>query len=303
MAQKSTFVFATAVILLLPNLSFAISITPTASGDDLVNNILGPGVSLVGVPTLTGVTNQQGTFTDGLAEVGFSSGIVLSSGNVNEIPGPNTTGPETVGVGLTGDDDISTNLAQPGDADLTTLAGNTTFDANVLAFSFQFGDGSIGGDLFFNFAFASEEYVDFIGSQFNDVFGFFLDGTNIALLGGVPITVNNINNTSNSAFYVNNVANTNGIPVAGRDIAFDGLTAVLQASAMGLAPGEHTISLKVADTSDGILDAAVFIQQGTFSTEPTPTTPIPEPGTITLLGFGIAGLLITRRFLHTPPRR
>jgi hypothetical protein len=60
-------------------------------------------------------------------------------------------------------------------------------------------------------------------------------------------------------------------------------------------------SLKVADTSDGILDAAVFIQQGTFSTEPTPTTPIPEPGTMTLLGIGIAGLLITRRFLHTPP--
>jgi hypothetical protein len=85
-------------------------ITPTTNATTLANAILGSGVTLLGTPTLTGVTNQQGTFTNGASEIGFGSGLVLSSGNVNDIPGPNgnTDTPETRGVGDASGDDIST---------------------------------------------------------------------------------------------------------------------------------------------------------------------------------------------------
>jgi len=285
----------TAILLLATNgLAGPISITPTTSATTLVNAILGPGVVLVGSPSYTGVANQSGTFTGGGVAVGFDSGIVLTSGNATQIPGLNTNGPESVGGGGTSDD-LSTDLGQPGYAGLTALAGYPTYDAAVLSFSFEFTGGG-GGDLYFNFVFGSEEYINWIGSQFNDVFGFWVDGVNIALVPGTstPITINTINNSANSGYYRNNVTNTAGLPVAGYDIKFDGLTTVIQAKMLGLGAGTHTMVFAVGDASDHILDAGVFIQGGTFSN--TPINPdIPEPGTLALLGGGLLALGLARR--------
>jgi hypothetical protein len=276
--------------------SLAATITPTSDATTLVNAILGPGITLVGTPTLIGVTNQQGTFTGATAAVGFDSGIVLTSGSVLNIFGQNTDGPETRGVGGLSAD-LSEDLGRPGDADLNTLAGFETHDANALTFNFRFGDGTSGGNLFFNFVFASEEYIDWIDTDFNDVFGFYVDGINVALVAGQPITVNTINDVANSGSYINNVTNTNGLPVAGRDTRYDGLTRVLLAQKLGLGSGEHTMSFRVADASDGVLDAAVFIQGGTFS-EQQPTDGIPEPASMILLASGIAGLVVYSRLLR-----
>ncbi len=279
----------------------AIVITPSTDASVLAGNILGSGISLVpGSLNYIGQPNQSGTFTDGIASgLPFDQGIVLSTGDVGQIPGPNTTGtgtPETVGLGDVSDDDVSTPLGSVGDADLDAIvAPSATQDAAVLEFNFIFGDdGSTGGDLFFNFVFASEEYVDFIGTDFNDVFGFFVDGTNIALVPGTSdiVSVNSINNSTNSAYYVNNVANTDGLANAMLDISFDGLTTVITASLTGLSAGPHSMKFAIADNTDGLLDSAVFIQAGTFSNEDPntpPPTPLPLPGTLALLAAGLAG--------------
>ncbi|MDH3379471.1 MAG: choice-of-anchor L domain-containing protein [Gammaproteobacteria bacterium] len=270
----------------------AISVTQSDDATALANTLIGTGITLVGTPNLSGASIQSGTFTGGATDVGISSGIVLSSGNVNNISGTNLNGgaTESVGIGNEFDDDYSTDVGTPGDVDLNALSGFSTFDASILEFDFQFSDGSVGGDLFFNFVFASEEYVDFIGSEFNDVFGFFVDDNNVALVPGTstPITINTINNISNSAFYVNNVANTDGIPVAGRDVLFDGMTTVITAQALALGIGVHTMKFAVADASDGILDAGVFLQGGSFSSG-QPSV-IPVPAAVWLFGSALVGL-------------
>ena len=63
----------------------ASGLTPT----DLVTALLGPGVSVSNV-TFTGANVAAGTFSGGTGIVGFPSGIMLSSGSIAFVPGPNT---------------------------------------------------------------------------------------------------------------------------------------------------------------------------------------------------------------------
>jgi hypothetical protein len=279
--------------------SHALTVDTAVTSVDMVNAILGPGISLVpGTIFDGGAGTAGGLFSDGLASgLGIDSGIIMSTGYADQAEGPNTTGPETLSIGNP-NDDTSGNLNLLGDADLTALAGFVTYDANLLEFDFQTGTG----DLFFNFVFASEEYIDYVNTQYNDVFGFFVDGKNIGLVPGTstPITVNTVNPITNSSYYVNNVSNTNGYPVAGAETAYDGFTTVITAQALGIGSGVHHMKLAIADGSDHVLDAAVFIQEGSFSGEEP--GPVPEPASMLLLGFGLIGLALGRKKLFRKGR-
>lgn len=61
------------------------------------------------------------------------------------------------------------------DAALTEIAGYQTYDAVELQFDFEVQSDEIG----FDYIFASEEYNQFVGTQFNDVFAFFISGPGI----------------------------------------------------------------------------------------------------------------------------
>jgi hypothetical protein len=260
-----------ASLILAAGTASAMTIVPTNDGNALVNNILGPGINIIpGSISYTGAPAASGIFTDGLsAGLGIDRGIILTTGSAVNALGPNNTTAKETENGLAGD------------ADLNGLApGLVTNDATSLSFNFE----SDGGDLFFNYVFTSEEYNEFVGSQFNDVFGFFLDGQNIALLpdGTTPVAINTVNQSSNSGFFVNNSP-----PIF--DIQYDGFTTVLTAKFLGLSAGQHTLKLAIGDATDFKLDSAVFIQAGTLSSR-LPTD-IPEPALgLGLILFGIGGV-------------
>ena len=247
------------------------TLTPTA----LAQSLVGAGVAISNVK-YTGAQRAAGMFTSSSNILGFTNGIVLSSGSAHNVAGQNCK------------DGLSVDNGEPGDADLNTIVGegSTTNDAAVLEFDFVPTSSTIS----FQYVFGSEEYPDFIG-LFNDVFGFFLTApggspVNLALIPGtdLPVSINNVNDgnpddvppipPTNSQYYVNNqVYFTPGGPVPPVDAEPNGLTTVLTAQAT-VTPGlTYHIKLAVADANDFALDSNVFVQAGSLSSTSVTATP------------------------------
>jgi hypothetical protein len=278
-------------------------VTPTTDATQLASLLLGSGVTLVGTPVLSGQPGQAGTFVDFTSgpftnpitgtsgTVSLPSGVILSTGRVADAASV-----------FDGGADIDMNGGS--DADLVALLGGgvSVFDAASLTFQFQ---STSSQTLYFTFAFASTEYPNFVNSQYNDVFAFLLNGENIALVPGTtsPIAVNTVNvgempgNTdpSNPAYFTQ--YSVEGVT----PFNYGGVTQLFNVAAP-LVAGTNTIKFAIGDVADSILDSAVLIQAGTFSTAPPNGFPppngaeIPEPSTYMLFGTGL-GLLAwaTRR--------
>jgi len=287
--------------------AFADSITVTNSTDAtaLAEALVGAGITIVGTPTFTsgGVSNQQGTFTvnpgggSPLPVLPFSSGIILTNGSITNVPGPNNT------------ESASTNLGLPGTAALSALDGQTTYDADVLSFQFMSNSTTMS----FQYAFGSEEYGEWEG-LFNDVFAFFLDGTNIATVpgGSTPVSINTVNcgnfgpngpvqPASNAQYFDANSATSacwgNGATAV--NLQYDGIAGGVFADPLyataTLVPGQvYTIQLAIADGGDGNLDSGVFLAGGSFTSAPPPSA-VPEPASLVLLGSGLMYAVRRRR--------
>ncbi len=225
--------------------------------EDLLASLLGEGVVASNV-AFTGATIAAGTFTGGTGIIGFESGIILSTGSIHNVVGPNEEDGVTYATGADGDPDLD-----------ALVGGLKTFDAAVLEFDFVPSSDVIS----FQYVFASDEYNDFVGSPFNDAFGFFVNGVNVALVPGtnVPVSVNNVNKgkpfgTRNFArspeYYINNDLDDGGGLL---DTEMDGMTVVLSVVAQVRAGELNHIKLAIADTSDRFVDSNVFIRSGSFS--------------------------------------
>jgi len=264
--DRSAYRAVAGTILLATTLSGRSQIT-TATGFTpayIVQNVLlGPGVSASNF-VFNGGADQLGTFDCVNCNVGIPTGMVMCTGSVNQVVGPNNDGGFTLGGGNWG----------VNDPDLDVIAGpNGTNDRAALEFDFV----PTGDSIKFNFVFASEEYLEYVNS-INDVFGFFLSGpgiagpytggaANIALVPGtaMAVSINNVNNVVNSAYYVDNGdGSTPPFNIDPYYIQYDGFTAVLTAQAQVVCGQTYHIKLVIADYSDTILDSGVFIEAGSF---------------------------------------
>lgn len=251
--------FALLGVLFVWTLSIQAQITTDNSltPEELVTLLVGPDVQVSNV-TFTGTATQRGTFVNNNGNLPIGEGIVLSTGDLSLLVGPNNQS----GAGM--------NVGGGAYPDLNTLSGVNTFDAAVLEFDFV----ATGDSLSFNYSFCSEEYNEYVGGGVNDTFGLFLDGpgingtfsnasVNLAIVpgsGGTPVSINTVNLDSFSEFYTNN--DNNPDPNATQ---MDGITVLLEAGSVLQCGETYHIRLCIADGGDGILDSAVLLEAGSFS--------------------------------------
>ena len=227
--------------------------TSPISLNQMVNDFILTGVTASNV-TFTGDSNAVGTFTGGnTTNLGINDGIILTTGVINGTPAIS----DSVGKFA------NTYNNTAGDPLLTSLISIApTFDASVLEFDLV----PVGNVLEFQYVFASEEYPEFVGSGFNDIFGFFISGPNptggnyanenIALIpvSGATVCINNVNSTTNSTYFVDNQA------LGGTSIVFDGFTTVLIAHASVIPSTPYHLKMAIADVADGMFDSGIFLK-------------------------------------------
>ena len=213
-----------------------------------------------------------GSFNNGKDEIGINNGIVFSTGNLEDIPGPNLS------TGISGGRYGQSEVPYLG----KVVQGVSFFDVAGIEFDFTPTSDFVS----FSYVFASEEYCEYVNSEFNDAFGFFVSGPGIEGDGfnesinvakveqkDDAVTINNVNHLKNESFFINNLnridASQCGIPYAPRNISsieFDGYTVKLQAFFSVIPCETYHIRLVVGDVGDDILDSAVFLEGKSFDT-------------------------------------
>lgn len=249
---------------------------------NLITNVfLGDGVEVTNV-TYEGPPLSVAYFKDGETQVGIGRGVVMTTGVA-------VTDGTDYGVNAPGSLNASFNNGSAvADPDLKSIAGSNSVN-NIVRYTITFIP--VSDTLRFRYTFASEEYPEYVCSNYNDIFGFFISGPgingpyqnnaeNIAIIPETnrPVTINNVNpgviGTQNaniincsgnqgslafSQYFTSNYLSSD-YPV------YDGMTTVLTAQAEVIPCEEYTIKLVIADVGDTRLDSGVFLEAKSFGT-------------------------------------
>ncbi len=231
---------------------------------DLIKNVfLGEGVQIVDIK-YDGESKSVGYFSNGKTAINLDRGILMTTGEsaVAALPN-NSPGTQTKS---SGNNYFDQDLA-------SAINSNQLFD--ICRYEIRFIPFS--DSIRFNYVFASEEYPEFVCSEYNDAFAFFISGANpdggnyvsknIALVPNTnePVSINNIHpykdvncNAKNEQYY-----NTN--PFSSPNMTYDGYLDVFVASAKVVPCTEYVIKLVIADVVDDVYDSAVFLEAKSFS--------------------------------------
>ena len=191
----------------------------------------------------------------------FQNGIILSTGKINNAPGPNSYLSDDGG-----------NMGWNGDPDLNDALGlSNTFNATILEFDFI----PLGNKISFDYIFSSEQYLSSPSSNqcnYTDGFAFLLKRNgdvsyeNLAVIPGTttPVKVNTVRGPgticppANATYF--DAFNGTVHPTN-----FNGQTKVLTAQS-DVIPGEtYHIKLVIADEGNYRFDSAIFLGGGSFN--------------------------------------
>lgn len=269
--KRLILVFALAISA--KSFSQAITVSTTShTVPQLVNNVLinSPCVSATNVTWQTGTnfgsSNGIGYFQNTNPNFPMPSGVILSTGNVANAPGPNSVHLDDGAMNWPGDASLEATLAAAG------IPMNSV-NATVLEFDFL----PISPNFSFDFLFASEEYGNF-QCEFSDAFAFLLTNentgvtTNLAVVPStnLPISVVTIRDflynsscpSANSQYFG---SYNGGSAAAGSAVNYNGQTKLLNASAVMIPGTPYHIKLVIADRTDNESDSAIFINSDSFN--------------------------------------
>jgi len=239
MKKLSIIVLIAALLLVIPTSSSMSQIQiyqgPEVTPVDLVECILEEGMIYDNV-TFQGANVSRGIFTNGqTTNLGLETGIFLTSGAGSIIPGPNNS--SNAGV----------NNGTPGNPVLNSITTSTTYDASVLEFDIIPASDTIR----FTYVYGTEE-DEWVGSSYNDVFGFFVTGPNPA--GGM-YTNHNIGFIPDFEDFIENTQQT---------LQYDLFTVVMTGKLPVIGAEEYHILIGIADCGDQIFDSGVFIAENSI---------------------------------------
>ena len=230
------------------NLFVDTTITP----EQMVMDFFNTSQVTVSNVTFTGAPGAVAFFEAANTDLDLLAGLMLSSG-------------QCVDAAYPADHFANTNNEVNGDSDLDAQNQSAlpSYDAAVLEFDLV----SLVDTLCFIYRFGSEEYPEYVCTQFNDIFAFFVNGpgyapnTNIAQVPGdtIPVAINNVNGGNGNCPPVHPEFYVPYDSLLGQHTAFDGITTTLPAKFV-VQPGEsYHVKIALADVTDFIFDSGVFL--------------------------------------------
>lgn len=248
----------------------ALNANTSATAVEMATEILGNGFTIDSA-IYFGDTASSGTYVDGDTTnpnvLPSDAGVIFSTGNVADFA--NATGANNQ-AGNTSSDTSGAN----GNAVFDAAAGTNTFDAAYMEITFTPEPGQTSLNI--EFRFYSEEYNEYVYSNFNDIALVQLDGvTQPISVGSGEISVNGINSagdtppafgnesndpnpgngqfdSANPNLYVDNTA-------GGFATEMDGFTVTLSLD-IPVTPGvQQTLFIGIADVGDNSFDSSLII--------------------------------------------
>lgn len=218
----------------------------SVTSDALAKSILGKDIRVLDVRH-TGACKQAG-FISGYGHVGIENGVVLSSGAVSSILGPNSSDRSS---------DVIFDLNIE-DRDFFRLNDqHFTRDESIIELDFIPLAGQT--QISINYVFGSDEYdasKPGISNVPNDFMAIFVNGVNCAQVNGRKVGVQTINDTSNAEFYIDNERRLNSLTStmdSPHNTEMDGFSVALTCTA-AVVPGERNhLEFGVVDAGRGLV--------------------------------------------------
>jgi outer membrane protein OmpA-like peptidoglycan-associated protein len=254
------------LLLATPLLASAQMQVTEADGDTLTvarivkNYFAGKGIARIQNIVYRGDTQSVGVFSESSGILGMKEGIVLSTGLAVHAAGPNSRA------------NAGANLEGFFFSDEYLISKGNMCDGTVLSFEFVPQYDSV----VFDYLFGSDEYPEFVGKEFNDLFGFYIfpkqkqPGHTVSNLACLPnktgISINTVNQKRNSEWFVHNDKHT---AQAFDILEWDGYTKPLSAGMRVVPYKTYVLHMVVADLTDCEYDSGVLLRQRSFRSIPT----------------------------------